>query len=208
MEKQIQEVKQNWYFTFGVDNELHKHHYIKIFDTFNGARCTMVNNFGIKWCFQYPEAEFKSSIWFDDLEEFVICQVVDEFFMIDDYPCIAFLNPYLKTWCGYCGVSPQSPLFEKDYDDICIDCHGGLTYSGFRVLDIRGFSTPEISEYADYAYKDHWFFGFDCAHYHDLVPGSPFGNKNAVYRNLDFVKKELKSVAAQIRTLEGVKELL
>ncbi len=45
-----------WYFTFGF---VHKHpnSYIKIWGTFEDARDTMVDNYGAKWAFQYPEGD-------------------------------------------------------------------------------------------------------------------------------------------------------
>lgn len=56
--------------------------------------------------------------------------------------------------CGYVGIPKGHKLYEVYYDDIPVDCHGGLTYSDFD--DILG-------------QEDLWWIGFDCAHLNDGV---------------------------------------
>lgn len=45
--------------------------------------------------------------------------------------------------CAYVGVPKTSPLYGRDYNDVPIRCHGGLTYSGSNIdglsSDIRWF---------------------------------------------------------------------
>lgn len=55
--------------------------------------------------------------------------------------------------CGYVGFTKeQNPdIYKADYEGICVDCHGGLTYSGEKPLGT----------------DDKWWIGFDCAHYGD-----------------------------------------
>ncbi|HEY6021117.1 MAG TPA: hypothetical protein VIY48_14775, partial [Candidatus Paceibacterota bacterium] len=70
-------------------------------------------------------------------------------------------------------------------------------------------------EYAARAYPDppelgdlsgYWFFGFDTAHAYDLVPGltipSMLGLHNT-YRNFEWVKAEVNSLADQLYAIEG-----
>lgn len=64
---------------------------------------------------------------------------------------------------GYVGVPDDSPLAGMDFDDVNgllpQGVHGNLTYSG------------ELKEARDFdILKNHYFFGFDCAHAHDVVP--------------------------------------
>ena len=53
---------------------------------------------------------------------------------------------------GYIAIQKNHDLYEKNYDEVWVDVHGGLTYSGFMK------NTP---------YKDYWFLGFDTCHYGD-----------------------------------------
>jgi len=70
-------------------------------------------------------------------------------------------NEITHTLCGYTGVT-SGELFEVDYNDLVIlddgwddySPHGGLTYSGW------GGKKSGV-----------WWFGFDCAHAEDFLPG-------------------------------------
>ena len=55
--------------------------------------------------------------------------------------------------CGYVGVPPDHPWYKKDYDDIEVDVHGGLTWSDNSVGDEPA--------------NELWWVGFDPAHYGD-----------------------------------------
>ena len=58
-----------------------------------------------------------------------------------------FFSPFTldRSWlCGYVALPKGHPLYGKHYDDLAIECHGGLTYSKFEDND--------------------WVIGFDCAH--------------------------------------------
>lgn len=129
--------------------------------------------------------------------------------------------------CGYVGVPPSHPWFGKEYSDavipsaeqlarpvdtskisllslLCsagddpsdgarIDCiirvHGGLTYSGEGRE--RCGEDPAL-----------WYFGFDCAHSGDLCPAmdwrSRFRNYEDVYRDFDYVQRDVELLAAQL----------
>ena len=54
--------------------------------------------------------------------------------------------------CGYCKIPENHSWFEKSYDDIDVDIHGGLT-----------FAQKE---------EDGYWIGFDCSHYGDISPVS------------------------------------
>jgi len=99
--------------------------------------------------------------------------------------------------CGYVLLHKEHPCFGKDYDDIDITCHGGLTY---------GVKISEIS------YK----IGFDCGHCCDYVPTieklkkdfgvmskipEPLKNSllfNTTYKNMNFCIQECKSMVDQL----------
>jgi len=91
----------------------------------------------------------------------------------------------LGAWCGYAGVVPSSPLYEKDrnsqkLEDICV--HGGLTFSGKHEEE-----------------GDIWFFGFDCCHAGDFIPAINLDLKQSVhYWDIDKVKDEVTKLARQL----------
>lgn len=79
--------------------------------------------------------------------------VVEEFFRYKGYYCCVIFQP-LGFRCGYVMVQNQHPAYEKNYNDLHINCHGGLTFSDHTLIDTK-FSG--------------WWIGFDCAHTWDLI---------------------------------------
>jgi hypothetical protein len=51
--------------------------------------------------------------------------------------------------CAYLGIPQDHPLANHDYDDLPIDCHGGLTFSGGG---------------DKWRPKDFWWYGWDYSH--------------------------------------------
>ena len=84
--------------------------------------------------------------------------------------------------CGYVHLTPDNDYFGLDYDNIPLNCHGGLTYAS--------------------DYENEWAIGFDCAHYGDLQPfyEDDWHDKRGVYRDMEFVTKECESICEQIST--------
>ena len=99
--------------------------------------------------------------------------------------------------CGYVTVPKTHPAYGEDYDDLDIECHGGLTYAN------KGK------------------FGFDCAHLGDgkditlmneatikTYTSSPFWKEYAFGRpakSLAFCIEECKSIATQFKAMESNK---
>ena len=115
--------------------------------------------------------------------------------------------------CGYVGVSEGHPLFDVDYsslDDYSAgsphDVHGGLTFAG------RCQTGPEEKTICRVAPDDGlvWWFGFDCGHSGDLLPGlaaalTPSMQRSLneirqgdVYRDLAYVKAECATLARNL----------
>lgn len=129
------------------------------------------------------------------------------------------------AWCGYVGIPRSHPWWGKSYSDdvkptadmlgprdaldhgpidvlcmalsgkdpkdgmsitLCMRVHGGLTYSN----DHEPYGKPDGL----------WWFGFDCAHSGDLVPGMErYGfHDGDVYRDQQYVVAEVQSLAAQL----------
>ena len=106
-------------------------------------------------------------------------------------------HPELLHWCGYAGIPPEHPWHGRAYQDVeeHVRVHGGLTYSHNSV--------PGSEEGAI------WWFGFDCAHCHDLVPGIEIHRLVAsgdVYRDIEYVKNEAIDLAEQLATVAPKKK--
>ena len=93
--------------------------------------------------------------------------------------------------CGYVGVSKYHPWYGKDYNEVDLDVHGGLTYAGMR--------------------DDLWWFGYDCAHlgdardpelmsdeYKNVLLGRNLNFDGDTIKTLDFCVNECESMAAQL----------
>lgn len=107
--------------------------------------------------------------------------------------------------CGYVGVPPSHPLFDKDYSEgdsygHNLDCHGGITFSAR--CDPSDDESRHICHSGDVANKLVYWFGFDCNHIYDLAPGSsmPFGfvDDHDTYRDLQYVKGQTTFLAKQL----------
>ena len=121
-------------------------------------------------------------------------------------PCFALRND-LGSWCGYTGVPPGHPLYGKDYNAVDVSVHGGLTYCGACSPPICHVPKPGEPD-------DVWWFGFDCGHFMDVMPGMEarlrrYEIRNRVftedsqhpmcqYRTLDYVRAEVNSLAEQL----------
>jgi hypothetical protein len=100
----------------------------------------------------------------------------------------------MGSLCGYVGVPPGHPWYEKRYDDVDADVHGGLTFAD-------GCSHGEWSDsichtVPDGQPDDVWWLGFDCGHYLDISPGLRW-LPGEVYRDWAYVTQECKNLAEQ-----------
>jgi len=121
-------------------------------------------------------------------------------------PCLIVRNR-MGVLCGYVGIAEDHPMFGKDYDDVDsrVDVHGGLSFSGMcqpgaedhGICHVPGDGEPDQV----------WWFGFDCAHYQDLIPSDAARSfernvriygYNRTYRNVAYVMAECASLAKQL----------
>ena len=91
--------------------------------------------------------------WDDEIDQH---RWVDEATGLD---CAIVRGP-LGAWCGYVGVDATHPEWGAPYQDVEADVHGGLTWS-------HGYLPGEQLDLVDGV----WWFGFDCSHFNDLIPG-------------------------------------
>lgn len=100
-----------------------------------------------------------------------------------EFKCYIRRQPRAGHLCGYIHLTPDSDFYGYEYDDIPVDCHGGLTYGS--------------------EHDTEWVIGFDCGHLNDLQPfytDMEYYGKTGTYRDMEFVKKECESICEQIST--------
>ena len=126
-------------------------------------------------------------------------------------PCLMVRNR-LGNWCGYVGVAEGHPWFERDYDELAVDVHYGLTFAAFchedgdEATDICHVPGPgEVARI--------WWLGFDTSHGGDYPPSygekldayrSSYGGVDdeskwpaCTYKTEAYVRREVATVAAQ-----------
>ena len=96
--------------------------------------------------------------------------------------CVIRENTMMGILLGYVGVKKNHDLHGKHYDDVSktVEAHGGLTYSGYLENDKQ------------------WYFGFDCGHHNDYIPGLCSGNP-INYKDEDYVENQCLLLAKQIK---------
>lgn len=142
----------------------------------------------------------ESGPWDDEPDK---VQWVDE---ATDLDCLAVRNS-MGVWCGYVGVPPCHPAHGADYTDLDVDVHGGLTFASScnEEAEDEGHGICHVPLPGREA--NVWWLGFDCGHVgFDVIPAflkhdvnlPKSGRFASVYRNLDYVKAECASLAAQL----------
>lgn len=138
--------------------------------------------------------------------------IIEKDFIINGYRCV-IVGQSMGHRCGYVGIPEGHRLYSKDYDEVDVTVHGGLTYAGGGI----GSVYPVES--------DLWWFGFDCAHLWDapdpelirvlsdyetcrkmLYIENRFPSIGVI-RTKDFVEKELIRLVDQIIEMSGFYEI-
>lgn len=78
---------------------------------------------------------------------------------------------HLGHRCGYVAVPHGHAAYGKGYDDVDVEVHGGLTYADGES------DYPAESDGA-------WWFGYDCAHYHDAPDPALMHDRHKALYNL------------------------
>jgi hypothetical protein len=120
-------------------------------------------------------------------------------------PCLIVRGPS-GALCGYVGVAEGHRYFGASHEEVPVEVHGGLTFSGVCQPPCICHLPGEVE--ADHV---HWL-GFDCAHSRDVSPGfmhvlghvrdlmlCPWtASGYAEYRDVQYVKAEVAKLAAQL----------
>lgn len=123
------------------------------------------------------------------------------------FDCLLVRNVHMGNWCGYVAVPQDHAAAGWAYDDVPVGVHGGLTYAG----SCEGIICHSTDEEFDGVY----WFGFDCAHYMDEIPGmlairkmmaekmprfdvaDPFRPK-MIYRTAEWARGQTENLAQQL----------
>lgn len=88
--------------------------------------------------------------------------------------------------CAYIELPKNNQYYGEDYDNIPIECHGGLTYSAYGLLP---------TQHAEY--KDGYWIGWDYAHCTDYTFFSNYSWEGKVWMTEDILL-EVKQVIDQL----------
>jgi len=149
------------------------------------------------------KSDWGDGAWQDEPDK---VQWIDE---ATDLDCMIKRNAHLGNWCGYVAVPPGHPWHGLPCDDVDADVevHGGLTYGSACQEDV-----PEAEGIchvpAPGRAADVWWFGFDCGHFMDLMPGLIARERQMgfpvppalllAYRDVAYVRAECSALAAQL----------
>lgn len=106
------------------------------------------------------------------------------------YDCIVLFMPMCHR-CGYVGIPIGHKYYKMNYNDIDIECHGGLTYS-------RDYLIGQNDE-------NKWWIGFDCAHYgdeHDWRTAREYWKDNP--KQLEYINQEEEFYEEFYKSLDDV----
>ena len=99
---------------------------------------------------------------------------------------------------AYVKIPEEHKYYKKGYDDIPIECHGGLTFSSHR-LSYDDFRFNPI------VLQDSWWIGWDYAHAGDYTGYDEMFNRG-LYKNKKWttkeIYKEVKKVISQLRKMK------
>lgn len=138
--------------------------------------------------------------------------------------CAMLRDPFLGSWCGYVGVSPDHPLHGKPITHRLVPSKEILEESRQLGRDLGGlellsfwFSDDQETiplalllpahgslTYAGPDEQDWWWFGFDCCHGGDWYPIQktlPIVRAKGAYRDQDYVQGIVTRLAWAIDAL-------
>jgi hypothetical protein len=168
------------------------------------------------------------------LEKFGVGPWIDEpdrrLWKHEGVDCLMKRNMSFGSWCGYVGVKPGHPWYEKELTlgSYCYTCDGdGKDEAGETCAKCKGIPAPEspdvhggctynslcdgdeedgICHVPDPGDTDHVFWvGFDCGHSMDLAPGMDMGglSMGGTYKDVPYVIEQCEQLAEQAKRLAG-----
>lgn len=155
----------------------------------------------IEWRGGHDMSDWGPGPWQDEPSKI---QWIDE---ATDLDCLMVRNRW-GCWCGYVGVAPGHRFYDITYRALedageDISAHGGLTYSD-RCQEAEDVDDIRLVCHTPYPGRspEIWWFGFDCGHSMDLMPGmrAMLGDYGIVdtYRDVAYVRAEVERLARQL----------
>lgn len=100
---------------------------------------------------------------------------------------------------GYVAVPPEHPYYGKDYDNVPVEIHGGLTFDS----DAASINLSTTGDWDNLEFlgeetslpNDFWVFGFDTLHYGDGITNWP--RERCVEETLN-LKEQLEKMSNNI----------
>jgi hypothetical protein len=102
-------------------------------------------------------------------------------------PCLIIRASLGRHLCGYVGIQPGHPWYERWPADDVLQVHGGITWVG----TLRRHSSAPCGRT--------WWLGFDCCHVGDAQPREfgPFNVPHGEYRTVAYVEAQCEELARQ-----------
>lgn len=97
--------------------------------------------------------------------------------------------------CAYVCLTKDDIFYQKNYDDIPIECHGGLTFAENRIINVEEFSNKYNCLTLQKFNRD-WILGWDYAHLGDYTTLMPSSYDKRWHTKE--IKQEIKSVINQL----------
>ena len=153
-------------------------------------------------------SEYEPGVWNDEPDKI---QWRDE---ATGLPCLIVRGP-IAVLCGYVGVSKGHRLYGKFYEELseedCVEIHNGLNFGSKCQVgeDTHALVCHTVEDGED---DDVWWLGFDCGHSGDITPDRKGGRKydfsihGYTYKDVDYVKNEVKDLARQLKNLMGAQQ--
>lgn len=124
----------------------------------------------------------------------------------EGFPCL-IIRTQSGYLCGYVAIESNHPDYDKDYNEVNVECHGGLTYGERCSGHICHIPKPGKPD-------DVYWLGFDHAHSRDYSPanniykmkyGTHFNRmENETYKDINFVTKGVKHLAEQLKSIQNL----
>jgi|SRR5580765_5055410 len=112
------------------------------------------------------------------------------------FSCFILRN-HTGNWCGYVGLPNTHSSYGKDYGEVDVDVHGGLTYANKCAGNICHVPESGMPD-------DVWWLGFDTAHSGDLTPAMMHYMSRGFdhYRNMEYAIHETMQLAEQLKEIK------
>lgn len=168
------------------------------------------------------KAEHPSGIWDNEPDKFE--------WEHKGFACVIVRHSSTGSLCGYVGIPKEHIWHGKGYNDqvpwdnlethkldidkmgvvacfcagINSDIENGLLSIGLILKAHGGITYAKAND--EYPSKNNglWWFGFDCGHAGDLSPYVDYVLRDSIYRDFEYVKKDVNCLAEQLALIPEI----